>query len=961
MKRFQYHATTWESVPSILKNGLRLPTGSGSVATHRYETPSISTANDPASAQVYHPHGALLKIKILPGAKYIKREFPRSSRKGENLEQSINRWLQEAQGLGADGVEVNLQSTIGNQTINPKVLQVVEVVNEEDAPTMRTSAQRVAARYKNKKKVKTQKGNELTVYEYSDRQIADRHRKKAERLEALQKAIPKLQTKVKQDLTAKDEKKRLTALAVALINTTYERVGNPESAAKGHYGVTGWLTKHVKFPSDGKAKVTYIGKSGVKHTKVVEDKAVIKALKGAIKGKSPEESIFMCSGSKDCLSPADVNKYLEPYDITAKDLRGFRANEEMRNALAAIRKDGPELPRPRKERDKILKAEFKKALADVAKIVGHTPAMLRSDYLVPGLEDEYMKNGVVGQNLKNTPSKKASETANKIFIMRSTTPWASHMKYDHIGFVLSSGKLRDMSGHRYTKDGKKPLPPVTYSWNDLAREVDEQGKKLFDTDLKSTSKARAAGVNPFRYQEIRLPKPVVVPNAIACSISNPKDRAVNCGSFVKIVLYNNGIDLGRVGNGIEDIANGVKNWRPIRKTALIMRVAQRYLNAVSNMVFYHGTDMDNLPNIARKGLVPRSGIEWDGGQAFTGVGHQAVYLTPNFELAARYAVGSHKGQKPSVLEVQISMSKRFKLLSEDPMDIPDSAWEVEESYDDDRQEVEYGLESVGREVIKLLGAKQNYRGRPMDIWFTVEPQDLAKYKKGGQPIRHTHNLGQAELEFLDGVNVYKALTGEIIKAIEKSGNPHLADRKRIMRLVQNGLKRENWQYIEIRPDGTMKLTEHYFATREQLMFLKGLPPSTIKGVWVRIADFDLPENAYQAIETYGIQELPGETAGNHEYLRDLARGLRWDDPTDIDEYKIEELQEAFDGAGMDEEYTLMERILDTPEEERSVFKDEFEEALEGLDQYLNDIWFETKTVDYGKWGKLPLAQASRLR
>ena len=38
--------------------------------------------------------------------------------------------------------------------------------------------QRVAARYKNKKKVKNKDGEETTVYEYSDKQIEHRNREK---------------------------------------------------------------------------------------------------------------------------------------------------------------------------------------------------------------------------------------------------------------------------------------------------------------------------------------------------------------------------------------------------------------------------------------------------------------------------------------------------------------------------------------------------------------------------------------------------------------------------------------------------------------------------------------------------------------------------------------------------------------------------------------------------------------
>jgi hypothetical protein len=90
-----------------------------------------------------------------------------------------------------------------------------------------------------------------------------------------------------------------------------------------------------------------------------------------------------------------VNDYLREFDVTAKDLRGFHANREVQERLRAIRRDGPDLPRPRKERDAILKREFKEALEAAAKAVGHEPSTLRNQYLVPWLEDAYMKDGTV--------------------------------------------------------------------------------------------------------------------------------------------------------------------------------------------------------------------------------------------------------------------------------------------------------------------------------------------------------------------------------------------------------------------------------------------------------------------------------------------------------------------------------------------------------------------------------------
>lgn len=249
---------------------------------------------------------------------------------------------------------------------------------------------RVAARYKDKKK--TEQGN--TVYLYSDQQISRRNNEKAKRLEQLRKNVHKVRAQVKKDLASGDPEKVLTALAVGLMDHTAERVGNSESAKEGHYGVTGWTKDHVKF-SKGKATVSYVGKSGVKQKKIVSDKALVLALKDAV--EACEDGSIFCHETAT-IDASKVNKYLKKFDITAKDIRGLHANQTMQEKLKAVRKG--ELPTDPKEKEKQLKDEFKKALEETAKEVGHEPSTLRSQYLVPGLEEEYMKGKVMDKMTK---------------------------------------------------------------------------------------------------------------------------------------------------------------------------------------------------------------------------------------------------------------------------------------------------------------------------------------------------------------------------------------------------------------------------------------------------------------------------------------------------------------------------------------------------------------------------------
>jgi DNA topoisomerase-1 len=161
--------------------------------------------------------------------------------------------------------------------------------------------------------------------------------------------------------------------------------------------VTTWEVGHVSI-NGGTATIKYTGKSGVDHEKKITDKKVVSCLKDAIKDKKKGDLILSSKNDDaECtISASHVNEYLKPFEITAKDIRGLHANEEVRERLKEVRKKGPkELPKARKEKDKILKAEFLEALEGAAEAVGHEPATLRSQYLVPGMEDAYMHDGTI--------------------------------------------------------------------------------------------------------------------------------------------------------------------------------------------------------------------------------------------------------------------------------------------------------------------------------------------------------------------------------------------------------------------------------------------------------------------------------------------------------------------------------------------------------------------------------------
>jgi hypothetical protein len=221
-----------------------------------------------------------------------------------------------------------------------------------------------------------------------------RRQKKIQSVRTLASNIHKLRNQVTKDLKSDKEKVRLTALAVAIIDKTSERVGNEESAKDGHVGVTGFQNKHVEVEGDT-VKLKYTGKSGVEHEKQFTDKLMAKLLKEC-KGRCDSKDAALLTTSDGFKIKSDkVNRYLRDFDITAKDLRGYSANKLVTQSLtnAQISKDEDER-----------KKKFSEVLKSVAEKVGHQKATLKTHYLLPKIETEYVKKGKV-INLKEASTK----------------------------------------------------------------------------------------------------------------------------------------------------------------------------------------------------------------------------------------------------------------------------------------------------------------------------------------------------------------------------------------------------------------------------------------------------------------------------------------------------------------------------------------------------------------------------
>jgi len=223
--------------------------------------------------------------------------------------------------------------------------------------------------------VESKKEDKKEIKPTTDKQLKKRWDKKRNAILTLGKNIKKLRQRVSKDMDSEDEKTRMIATIVRIMDLTGERIGNESSKDEGHHGVSNFYKKHIKV-NDDTISFSYIGKSGVKHRTNVKDDKVARNLKEFM--EIPGE-VFVTTDGLSIKSP-QVNRYLADFDITSKDLRGYRVNKLMSEKLRKLKKP---------ETIGEIKKKFNDVLRDVAEQIGHTPGICRKNYLLPEIEEQW--------------------------------------------------------------------------------------------------------------------------------------------------------------------------------------------------------------------------------------------------------------------------------------------------------------------------------------------------------------------------------------------------------------------------------------------------------------------------------------------------------------------------------------------------------------------------------------------
>lgn len=222
------------------------------------------------------------------------------------------------------------------------------------------------------------------IYRYDEQHIALRERSKHLANRAFAATLPRIRAQVTRDLKKKGSKNQLCALVVAIIDGAYLRVGNERSDDDGVFGATTLRARHLHI-TDGAAVFDYVGKKRVQQHRLLRDPRCVELLEQLRKtSRGPEARLF--KHGRDVIDAADVNRYLEPFGVTAKQFRTYHANRLLRLAL---RGQADASPRQRRQ-------VLEQAVERVAEQLGHSPAVCRQSYLDPALIERFLDRGRPG-------------------------------------------------------------------------------------------------------------------------------------------------------------------------------------------------------------------------------------------------------------------------------------------------------------------------------------------------------------------------------------------------------------------------------------------------------------------------------------------------------------------------------------------------------------------------------------
>jgi len=239
-------------------------------------------------------------------------------------------------------------------------------------------------------------------YTYSKKHNERVEKEKFCKLIAFGRSLPKIRKKYNKDLSSSNQKTRIIALVLKIIESCNFRIGTDRcQKTYDHYGVTTLFKKHVDIKSNKLAVIDFIGKKGVQNLCEITDPEVIEVLKKIQFNASNKEKIFKFKNKTNSISYItflDINNYLKEFgDFTSKIFRTWGANKFLIKRLSLFPIENSRTARKRTINQKALEVSKKitnkngKKVDDsiTFKTLHHTVAMSKKKYQIPELRNVY--------------------------------------------------------------------------------------------------------------------------------------------------------------------------------------------------------------------------------------------------------------------------------------------------------------------------------------------------------------------------------------------------------------------------------------------------------------------------------------------------------------------------------------------------------------------------------------------
>jgi DNA topoisomerase I len=231
-------------------------------------------------------------------------------------------------------------------------------------------------------------------YRYHERWRQRRDQEKFDKMLDFARALPKLRRTATRHLR-QDEltRERVLACAVRLLDRGFFRVGGEEYAEENDsYGLATMRKRHVSLGDGGLITFDYPAKSGKRRIQSLVDPEVydvVAELKARRDG--PELLAYRDDGSWADVRSSDINEYIKTAtagDFTAKDFRTWSGTVLAAVALAVSgRAAASKTARKR---------AVSRAVHEVARYLGNTPAVCRASYIDPRVFDRYQVGVTIG-------------------------------------------------------------------------------------------------------------------------------------------------------------------------------------------------------------------------------------------------------------------------------------------------------------------------------------------------------------------------------------------------------------------------------------------------------------------------------------------------------------------------------------------------------------------------------------